>query len=338
MTTSTTTGSLPGPHKAAILLLGLDEQVATEILRHLPPAQLRQLLPLVDELALDAGAQLDQVFGEFADLMARPSLPPSGSDYMRRLAAAAIGEAEVQRLLQPAEAAPDPREALRSARTQTLAEMLADEHPQVAAVILTQLSRDQAAKVLLALPAAVQSDLIGRIGELEELPAGALETASEVLARALAESGVQPAASSEFDGTAFAAGLLNEITPADSDRLLEALTTERAQLVPKLREAMFTFEDLGRLDKRQVGLLMREVPGDALRQALRQASESLRELFLGSVSQRVAAEIRDDLANMPPVRLSEIEKAQRTVVDTALQMAAEGRLQLPSNGAAEALL
>lgn len=329
---------LTGPQKAAALILGLDEAVAAEVLRHLEPDDLRRLVPVVDALQIADSSELDAVFEEFTRLVARPALPRSGAAYLRRLADVALGEGHLDRLLAPAEVTPTPRDALRAARSSMLAELLSDEHPQVAAVILTQLPRDQAAKVLMALPPEQQVDLIGRLGELEELPTAALDAAAEVMARAIEQTGVARAEQSEFDGTAFAAGLLNELGPTDADRLLAALEDERRELVPKIREAMFTFEDLIRVDKRSIGVLMREVPGDQLRLALRQASEALRELFLSAVSSRIADEIRDDLANMPPVRLSEIEKAQRVVVEAATSLAAEGRITLPSGGSGQEAL
>jgi flagellar motor switch protein FliG len=321
---------LSGPEKAAALLLGLDEAVAALIIKQLSPEELRRLMPIVDKLPKIELDELDVVYGEFTDLMQRPALPTSGGDYMRKLAASAIGADEFEKVLSPPVQIIEPKEALKSAPASALAELLADEHPQVAAVILSQLPRAQAAGVLLALSEEMQGEVLARVGELKEIPLPLLEAASEVLAKAIEQSGVGAAAAREFDGIEFAAGLLNEIGGVNCDRLLQAIESDRADLVPKLREAMFTFEDLGRLDKRELAMLMREVSGDQLRIALRQASEALRERFLSSVSVRVADEIRDDLANMPPVRLSEVESAQRAVVEAALSLAAEGKIKLPT--------
>jgi flagellar motor switch protein FliG len=327
--------TLTGPQKAAVLILGLDEAVATSILRRMPPADLKRLMAEVESLSLASPDQIEAVFLEFSELMARPVLPGTGKDYMRRLAAGAIGSEQLDRLLAPPPAHFDALSALRSARVSTLAELLGDEHPQVAAVILSQLPRDQAAKVLLALPPDVQVDLIARLGQLEEIPAAALATASEVLARALEGAGMSGGNRElcEFDGLTFTAAVLNEMAPTEADRLLGELSNQEGdELAPKLREAMFTFEDLGSLDRRQMGALMRDIPGDVLRMALKQASETLRELFLSSVSSRVADQIRDDLSIMPPVRLSEVEKAQRQIVDIAVRLAGEGKITLPSGG------
>jgi flagellar motor switch protein FliG len=330
--------ALTGPQKAAALILGLEEATAAAILRELDPADLRRLVPIVDGLQVGALEELDAVFVEFADLMARPAIPGTGGSYLRKLASTALGAGALDRLLANPEAAVDPRDALRAARTSTLAELLGDEHPQVAAVILTQLEPAQAARVMLALTPEQQADLLARLATLEEIQVAALDAASEAVARILEQSGVSTEASSEFDGVAFAAGLLNEMTGPDADRLVAAVEADHAALAPRLRDAMFTFEDLARIDKRAMGMLMREVPGDELRLALRQASESLREMFLSAVSSRVAEELRDDLANMPPVRLSEIEKAQRAVVDAAVRLAGEGKLVLPKGGGEEKLV
>jgi flagellar motor switch protein FliG len=331
--------TLTGPQKAAVLILGLDETVATGILKKMNPADLKRLVAEVEALNLAGPEQIDAVFLEFSELMQRPVLPGTGKEYMRRLAANAVGAETLDRLLAPPQQQMDPMQALRSARVSTLAELLADEHPQVAAVILSQLPRDQASKVLLALPADLQVDLLGRLGSLAEIPAAALATASEVLARSLDAAAIGGNERREFDGVSFAAAMLNEMAPTEADRLLgELANNEDDELAPKLREAMFTFEDLGRLDRRQMGSLMRDIPGDVLRMALKQASETLRELFLSAVSTRVAEQIRDDLAIMPPVRLSEVEGAQRQIVEIAMRLAGEGKITLPSSGGGEKLV
>lgn len=332
--------SLTGPQKAALVILGLDERVACDVLRHLEEPELRRLAASVESLERLPIDQLDKVFQDFTDKMQLPMLPRSGGEYMRRLTAAALGDDKAKRMFAPPAVIREPIETIKTAKTGTLAEMLGDEHPQVAAVILSQLPRDQAAKVLDLMKPESQVDLISRIAAMEEVPVRAVEVASEALAKALAAAGglADKREREEFDGVAFVAGLLNEMNPGETERILGSLGETDPKTAPKIREAMFTFEDLQRIDVRNLQTLMREVPGEALLIALKTASESLRNHFLSAVSSRAAEQMREDLTLMPPTRLSDVEKAQREIVEIATRLAAENRLVLPGSSASEKLV
>jgi flagellar motor switch protein FliG len=324
---------LSGAQRAALVVLGLDEGLACQILRHLPDEDLRRLLECVDAMAQIPIDSLEPTFEEFARELRAPVPPRGGGSYLRKLASAALGADKVQRLLSPPAGPPRPIDTIKSASAATLATLLEDEHPQVAAVLLSQLPREQAAKVLAAMPKDVQLDLLTRVAGLEEVPASAVDLASEALAKALAASGAVAAGErSEFDGVAFAAGMLNELPAGDSERLLATMSERDDKLGGKVREAMFTFEDLGRLGARGLQTLMREVPSETLLVALKTAAESLREQFLGAISARAAEQLRDDLALLPPTRLSDVERAQKEIVEVAMRLSQEGRLQLPSRG------
>ena len=171
--------------------------------------------------------------------------------------------------------------------------------------------------------------------KLKEIPAQTLHLASEVLARSLASDGVLGEEQRTFDGVAFAAGMLNAMPAETTTRLLDDVSQRSEPAAKKIREAMFTFEDLGRLTSRAIAPLMREVQPDQLVIALKTASEDLRLVFFGAISSRAAASMMDDLSMMPPMRLSDVEIAQRAVVAVAMRLAAEGKLVLPTNGKEE---
>jgi flagellar motor switch protein FliG len=319
---------IAGPERAALLILGLDEGVATEILKHLDDSDMAKLAEHVAKVENAKPEDLDRAFAEFAYGMEGP--PPvarDGAAYVRRLATVAVGEERARRLL-PASKEPTPLDQLRAARASTLAELLADEHPQIAAVVVAQLPRDQAAKVLMSMPEERQSELLARLAGLEEVPAQAAQLLSETVAKALGGDAAAPQRAA-FDGISYVAGLLNEIPVTDTERLLGSIEERAGDLVPKVREKMFTFEDLLRLPVRNLQGLMKEVPTESLLVALKTASEALREHFLGAVSSRAAAQLREDLQLLPPTRLSDVERAQREIVESALRLAAEGKITLP---------
>lgn len=258
---------------------------------------------------------------------------------LRELAKRAFGPEKAAELFAEPVSKVEPLDAIRSARVSTLAELLEDEHPQVAAVIASQLPRSQAAQVMSAMSAKKQTELLGRIASLKEIPRETVQAASAALAKTLAASGAlsQNSARRDFDGVSFAAGLLNELSSSDSERILNEMNERYGKVAPKIREAMFTFEDLLRVNARGISALMREVSSESLLVALKTASESLRDHFLAAVSSRAAASMRDDLAVLPPMKLSEVENAQREIVEAALRLATDGRLVLPG-GASEKLV
>ncbi len=328
---------LTGAQKAAMVILALDEEVASAVLKNLDEGELRLLAKAVEKLDPVPYESLNPTLEEFEHKLRLPSLARGGQRYIHKLAASAIGKERADLLF----ASPKPKilsalERLKTAKAGTLAELLSDEHPQVAAVIISQLPAEQAAKVLLAMEEDRQTDLIGRMVSLEEIPAEALEVASETLLRALRDAGgVDAGGGREFDGVAFTAALFNELPKEEADRLLEDIEDSDPEVAPKIREAMFTFEDLGGMDTRSLQTLMREVSSDQLLIALKTAGEVMREKFFGAISQRAAATMREDLELMPPKRLSEVEAAQREIVEIAMRLAGEGQVVLPGGSGEE---
>lgn len=322
--------------RAVLVLMSLDEQVAADLLRHMEEADLKRLAAAVeglDQVSFDLAVP---VLEDFERQLARPQLSGRGARYIRKLTAAAVGNDKAERLFAPVQVVPTPLDAIRAAKANTLAELLQDEHPQVAAIVMSQLPH--AGKILQAMPAGLQADLAARIAMLEEIPPQVLEIASESLQKQLAQSGGMPkgeAGKAEFDGVAYVAVLLNDLPAEASEQVLGSLDEETAR---KVRQAMFTFEDLLRVDKRSMQTLLREVPGDQLCVALRTASETVRTHFFACMSGRAAESLREDLEIMPPKRLSEVEAAQREIVEAALRLGQTGQIQLPNRGGGDEMV
>ena len=327
-----TPSQMSGPRRAALFILGLPEDVASLVLRNLSEDDLRRLASETENLDPRELANIDPAMLEFERRFRDTTPMGKPGDHLRRLTTSTLGSEKARRLFDPTMDDVPALEAIRQARTQTLAELLQDEPPQIAAVIVSQLPREQGAKVLMAMPLDQQGDILARIATLREVPAHAVQIASESLARTLAAAGgLGIEERREFDGVSFSAGMLNELPPTDTERLLSGLQDRHEKLVPKIREAMFTFEDLARIEVRQLQVLMREVQSEQLLIALKTASESLRDKFLSAVSSRAAQSMREDLQLMPPMRLADVEGAQREIVEAAMRLSSEGRLSLPGS-------
>jgi flagellar motor switch protein FliG len=327
---------LPGAHKAAIALLSLDEEVASAVLARMAEHDVRKLVDAVDELDDVSGETIAKVLDEYEQGLTSPlaMVKSGGNKYVRKLADRAFGYEKAQKMFGVAPPPSEPLQLLRTARTNSLAQLLADEHPQIAAVVLTQLAPGVAAKILNLMPKPVAADLATRISELDEIPEHAVAEASESLVRALEAAGGLSTNDprSEFDGLAFSAAIVNELSSEEGDELLSAVSESNEQAASRIREAMFTFEDLQRIQTREMGGLLRSIQSEVLVVALQTATPELREHFLASLSQRAASTLRDDIGAAAPKRLSEVEAAQREVVEAAMKLAAEGKLTMPARG------
>jgi len=363
-----TTAALTEQQRAAALILSLDQVVARTILRHLDDTELRQLTQISAGLPKINPDSLEEIAEMFCGAMKVPLSAGAGGEYARQLVTEAVGLERAVGLFEPPREIPPALEALRSAHAPTLAELLSDEHPQIAAVLLTQLPATKAAQVLEVLPNDKRMDLIGRIVELEEVPMHQVEVVSEELARALEAAGgiASLETRNEFDAIRFTASVLNEITSELREPILEGIE-EREQgdedgddddfdlddlddddddsktgsdddgpgVAQQIRDAMFTFEDLARLTVREVQLLMREVDKDTILVALKTANDELRDHLLSGVSSRAAKQIREELPLLPPTKLSEVEKAQRDAVEVVIRLSEAGQVNMPGAGGEE---
>jgi flagellar motor switch protein FliG len=327
---------LDGPQKAAIALLSLDEEVATQVLGKMAEGDVRRLVEAVEQLDDVGGEVIAQVLEALEHGLTSPLAVArtGGIKYVRKLADAAFGAERAEKLFGVIAPPSDPLQLLRTARVNAIAQLLTEEHPQIAAVVLTQLPSAVAAKVLALMPPDAAADLTARISELEEVPEHAVAEASESLVRALEIAGglANSDARSMFDGLAFSASIVNELSSEAGDDLLGKIAERDEAAASRIREAMFTFEDLQRIASRELGNLMRAVQSETLVTALQTATSDLREHLLAALSQRASATLRDDLSAASPKRLSEVEAAQREVVEAAMKLAAEGKLTMPSRG------
>ncbi|MEM6995369.1 MAG: FliG C-terminal domain-containing protein [Myxococcota bacterium] len=330
--------TLTEPEKAAIFVLSLEKPVARSVLRHFGDADLRRLTEAAEKLPHVEQGALDEACEEFIRTMRSPITAGGQGEYVRKLVTAAVGETRARDVFDPGPVCPPAMEALRAAHAPTLAELLVDEHPQIAAVVLSQLPEPKAAQVLAVLPEEQQSDLITRLLEIEEVPMQQVELVSEALAQALEAAGgvAELDARAEFDAVRFAATILNEMPSDASEHILEELDAiEDSELGTRVREAMFTFEDLARLGVRDLQLLMRDIDNETLLISLKTANEELRAKLLAGVSARAAKQILEELPMLPPTKLSDVERAQREAVEVAMRLSEAGKLVLPGGSGEE---
>jgi flagellar motor switch protein FliG len=315
--------------KAVLFLLSLDEQAAANVVRELGEAELRKLRAVASTMREVPAGALDDTFRDFLQRSAGAmAVPRGGLPYLRRLSAGALGEQRAREIFEDGVTSPLAR--LEGAPSDAVAALLEKEPPQLVAAVLARMDPGHAADILNAMPPERQCTVVRHVGAMTELPAKVLEDVALALASELPTSDASTLVS--VDGVAKAAELLKAAGREASTAILSAIETTDAALAGDVRQAMFTFEDLRRLDPKAMREFLREVPSERLTLALKGASPDLLNAVFGGLSQRAADLLKDDLEMLGKVKKNELDQARREIVDIALRLESEGRIDLGREG------
>jgi flagellar motor switch protein FliG len=306
--------SLTGPQKAVLMLLSLDEATAGPILAEMDADDVKKLRDAAAGLRAVPTSSLDGLYAEFIDKSrSAVAVPKGGMRYLRKLAGT-----EATAL-----------ERLAQAEPSALASVMENEHPQLVAAILSQLDNEKAARVLEALPEGSRAAILERLGTMSEVPSSLLEDVATALSAELPVS--QSGGVMEVNGIARSAALVRRLGRETGEQLLGSIEEGNSELAGEIRKAMYTFEDLNALDARALRSLLESVPVERLTMAMKTASEVLKTHIFASMSKRAAERIKEDMEIMGGVRLSDVEAAQREIVEVALRLDAEGTISLENN-------
>jgi flagellar motor switch protein FliG len=325
----------PGVERAAILLLALGEQDAAQVLKHLGAKDVQKVGAAMAQLAGVSREEVSGVLTSFSsNVEQQTSFGVGTEDYIRKVLTEALGADKAGSLVDRILGGRTTRglEALKWMEARAIGEMLRQEHPQIIAIVLSYLESDQAAEVLNQLAEGQRADVLMRIATLDGVHPMALDELDKVLEKQFSGGGASKT-SGGFGGPKAAAEILN-LVGSTQDALMQQIAKVDEPLSTKLQDLMFVFEDLNDADDRGIQELLREVPGDKLIIALKAADEKLKDKFFKNMSERASQMMKDDLEARGPVRLSEVEAAQKEILITARKMSEEGRLQLGGKGGA----
>jgi flagellar motor switch protein FliG len=325
-----------GVDRAAILLLALGEQEAAQVLRHLGAKDVQAVGAAMAQLSGVSREEVSTVLSSFStNVEQQTSFGVGTDDYIRRMLVEALGAEKAGGVVDRILGGRGSRglEALKWMEARAVGEVLRNEHPQIIAIVLSYLDSDQAAEVLNQLHEHSRAEILMRIATLDGVHPTALDELDQVLEKQFSGNGGAQS-SGGFGGPKVAAEILNLVGGAQ-ETLMAQIAKLDEPLSQKLQDLMFVFEDLNECDDRGMQELLREVPGDKLIIALKAADEKLKEKFFKNMSERAAQMMKDDLEARGPVRLSEVEAAQKEILVTARRMGEEGRLQLGGKGGEE---
>ncbi|HZX81595.1 MAG TPA: flagellar motor switch protein FliG, partial [Lysobacter sp.] len=217
-------------------------------------------------------------------------------------------------------------DTLKWMEPRAIAELVRNEHPQIIAIVMAHLDPDQGAEVLKCFPDRVKSDVLVRIATLDGVPPHALNELNDVMARQFA--GSQNIKSSTLGGVKVAANILNFMDGGQDETILGSITGIDETLSSQIRDLMFVFDNLADIDDRAMQAVLREVPNEKLAVALRGADTKVKDKIIGNMSQRAAEILKDDMEARGPVRLADVEAAQKEILSIVRKMADDGTIQL----------
>ena len=324
---------LTGTQKSAILMMLLGEDEASEIVRNLSPKEVQHLgTAMYSVQGLDQDT-VNAVLDEFlAIIKAQTSLGMGAGNYIRNVMNKALGEDKAQSVLSriaPSTSA-RPIEILDWMDARSIAELIIDEHPQIIALIISYLDAGQAADVLGLLPESLQSEIVRRIATLQTVGPDALAELENVMQSKFKANASLRAA--KVGGVDAAARIMNFTKQNMEQRIMKDISRNDRELMQAIQESMFVFDNLIMSDDRSLQTLLRSVDNELLVLALKGADEPLREKLFSCMSKRAAANIMDEMEALGPVRLTEVQTAQKEIINVARRMSDEGTIVLAGRG------
>lgn len=315
--------------KAAIFLMSIGEDSAAEVLKHMGPKEVQRIgiaMTTVNDLTKE---MVNSVIGEFMNTVNKQtSLGVGVDDYVRNVLHSALGEEKaasvIDRILLGGNS--QGLESLKWMTPKSVAELISNEHPQIIAIILSYLESDMSAEVITEFPEKVRSDLLLRIATLESVQPAAMKELNETLEKQL--KGGSNVHASTIGGVKAAADILNFIDSNAEAAIMEKVKEVDEDLGQEIQDLMFVFENLMGIDDRSMQTILREVSTDSLLLAMKAADEELKDKIYANMSKRAAEMLRDDLEAKGPVKLSEVESAQKEILTIARRLADEGQISL----------
>lgn len=329
-----TIDELSGSEKVAILLLTLGEEATTRAFQEMRDHEVQQVAAMMikhQKIPRDLAEQVMAAFGE--RLETNGAIFHTGANYVSRLVTDAVGvdrAAMINKLFEEQEEKVR-FGALLNIKPPVIARLIRDEHPQTLALILGNLPSHLAGQVLKELPVTVQGDVVYRLAILEKPDPEILAEIEDEINRAV--RGATSLSVDNLGGADVASSILQSASKDVSARVIEELNDADEELATRINDLLFTFEDLTRLDRDAIQGILREVKTDDLVIALKGASEEVRAVIFANLSSRAAEMLADDLENMPPVRVQDVEEMQKTIVTVVRRLEKEGKISIGGDDA-----
>ena len=321
--------ALTKTQKTAIIMMVLGEEEAANVVGHLPPREVQHLGAAMVSVANVSQGAVDMVLDEFVVTMKQQTnLSMGTSDYVQRVFNKALGEDKASSVLNriiPTRAS-NGLDILNWMDARSIAEMIRGEHPQIISIIVSFLEHEIAADVLHYLPEDLRADIIMRVAQLETIQPEALEELETIMQKQFTSNSAVK--SSNVGGVNQAAKIMN-FTKSDMETQIMGNLMERDEdLTGRIQDNMFVFDNLSGVDARSIQVLIRNIETDLLMVALKGADDLVKDTFLENMSKRAGVLFLDDMEAKGPMRISEVEEAQKDILRTARRLSDAGEMML----------
>ncbi len=319
--------------QAAVLLMSLGEKDAAAVLRHLGPKEVQRIGAAMTHLQNIEQTQVEDIVNNFLnDARTLTGLGVGADNYIRNMLVEALGEDKANSLVDRILLGGNTTglDTLKWMDPRSVADLIRHEHPQIQAIVVAYLDADQAAEVLSNLAEKPRLDIIMRVAALDSVHPSALQELNDILEKQF--SGNASSQTKAMGGTKVAAEIMNNMDGSMESELMESIKEVDEDLGQQIQDLMFVFEDLKAVDDRGIQALLREVSSEVLILALKGSDEELKEKIFKNMSKRAAELLRDDLESKGPVRVSEVEGAQKEILIIARRMADSGEIVLGGGG------
>ncbi|MGB9626582.1 MAG: flagellar motor switch protein FliG [Phycisphaerae bacterium] len=328
-----------GLTKAAILLLAVGPDTATQILRKLDKETVEEITREVASLKEVDPEKRNAVVEEFYNLvLARQYVDSGGLEYARNLLEKSLPRDDAARIMEQIEhqVHQQPFSFLQKAESENLLTFIQEEHPQTIALILAHLPSAKASEILVGLPGPKQIEVVTRVANMEQTSPEVIKEVEKGLEQRL--SGIVSQRFQKVGGVEAVAEMLNLADRATEKAIFESLESEDPDLVEQIRRLMFVFEDILLVNDKGIQAVLKEVDNDDLALALRTASEELKQKIFKNMSERAAQLIKEDMEYMGPVRVSDVETAQQKIVDVVRRLEDAGEIVIAGRGGEKELI
>ncbi|ANG61748.1 flagellar motor switch protein FliG [Marinobacterium aestuarii] len=327
-------GALDDIEKAAILLISLGEADAAEVLKHLGPKEVQRIGYAMTRLNNVPQSQVEAVVSDFMHVVSdQTGIGINNDRYIRAMLNQALGEEKAKTLIDRILMSTNTSglDTLRWMEARQIAEVIRFEHPQIQAVVIAYLDPDQAAHVLTYFDDRVRLDILMRVSALDQIQPQALQELNDMFEAQFTGRG-SSSQTSTLGGIKATASIMNFIDSSVEAEVMDGIREADEGLASQIADLMFVFDNLQDLDDKGVQVLLREVSTDLLVIALKGADTALQEKIFKNMSKRAAELLRDDLEAKGPVRVSEVEAAQKEILTVARRLADEGEIMLAGGG------
>lgn len=328
---------MTGQQKAAMFLMAVGEETAIKLFALMEDDEIRELSNIMSSLGQVPADTVERLFHEFADQVSASGGMVGNYDSTERLLVKALGKGRVDSIMEEIRgpAGRTTWDKLGNVNEEILANFLKNEYPQTIAVVLTKIKAEHAAKVLMNLPEDLTTEVILRMLSMETVKKDVMDGIEKNLRMEFMSNLAKRQAT---DSYSMIAEIFNNFDRTAEGKFMTKLEERNAESAEKVRSLMFTFEDLQKVNGAGVQTLLKTVDKTKLVVALKGASDTIKELFLGSMSERAGKIMREEMASLGPVRIKDVDEAQMYVVGIAKDLAAKGEIIIASDNAEEQLV